>query len=179
MGAGLANRPGAPELGGRLTTILRQFARKLAESANASGQKPRARKGRRCKENGLFLAFRTHSRLRAAFTSHVRGRGFESPHLHQRKTAGFIENLACSLSRQIPPISGIYNPCKGSGLGLPRSLVILPGFEWFSFRAVPRVTTFLRQSQTTSQVARLHRVRKTRAGRGLATRFARVNSGMR
>ncbi len=60
----------------------------LARSATPYQSWHGANSVRRSRKNTtpLFLAFRTHGRLRASFTSHVRGRGLESPHLHISQT---------------------------------------------------------------------------------------------
>jgi len=62
-----AKRPDASGLGGRLMTILRQFARELAESANASGRKFSLEKSDAVRKMGYFLRFvRTSSTAFAA-----------------------------------------------------------------------------------------------------------------
>lgn len=55
--AALAKRPGTREPDGRLTTILRQSARKLAESANASGRNFGREKPEAATKMGYFLRF--------------------------------------------------------------------------------------------------------------------------
>jgi hypothetical protein len=74
-------------------------ARQSCDNSRGSWRKARTlanenrpRKPWRSKENGLFLVFCRQSRFRGTLTSHVRGRGFESPPSPPKKSPDSVRH---------------------------------------------------------------------------------------